>query len=64
MPWLILPIGSPSSSCEMIILQINSHGKIISVCKGIFTTAPRNKRISKILNKNTSPYFHNALLVI
>ena len=34
------------------------------VCKGIFTTALRNKKISKILTKNTSPYFHSALLVI
>ena len=29
---------------------------------GIFTTALRNKKISKILTKNTSPYFHSALL--
>ena len=34
------------------------------VCMGIFTTALRNKKISKILTKNTSPYFHSALLVI
>ena len=31
---------------------------------GIFTTALRNKKISQILTKNTSPYFHSALLVI
>ena len=34
------------------------------VCMGIFTTVLRNKKISKILTKNTSPYFHSALLVI
>ena len=34
------------------------------VCMGIFTTALRNKKISQILTKNTSPYFHSALLVI
>ena len=31
---------------------------------GIFTTALRNEKISQILNKNTSLYFHSALLVI
>ena len=50
--------GGPSSSCEMIILRNNSHGGIIGVCMGIFTTALRNKKISQILTKNTSLYFH------
>ena len=36
--------GGPSSSCEMIILRNNSHGGIIRVCMGIFTTALRNKK--------------------
>ena len=45
--------GSPSSSCEMIILRNNSHGVIIRVCMGIFTAvkavrsrykAPQNRR--------------------
>ena len=31
--------GGLSSSCEMIILQSTSHGEIIRVCVGIFTTA-------------------------
>ena len=31
-----LTTGSPSSGCEMIILQNKSHGKIIRVCVGIF----------------------------
>ena len=31
--------GGPSSSCELIILRNNSHGGIIRVCMGIFTTA-------------------------
>ena len=56
--------GGPSSSCEMIILRNNSHGGIIRVCMGIFTTALRNKKIRQILNKNTSPYFHSVSLVI
>ena len=52
--------GGSSSSCEMIILRNNSYGGIIRVCMGIFTTALRNKKIRQILNKNTSPYFHNV----
>ena len=30
----------------------------------IFTTALRNKQVSEILHKNTSPYSHSASLVI
>ena len=56
--------GGPSSSCEMIILRNKSHGEIIRVCMGIFTTALRNKKLSQILNTNTSPYFQSALLAI
>ena len=56
--------GGPSSSYEMIILRTNSHGGMIRVCIGIFTTALRNKKIRLIFKKNTSPYFHNVLLVI
>ena len=56
--------GGSSSSCEMIILRNNSHGRIIRVCMGIFTTALRNKKIRQILKKNTSPRFHSVLLVI
>ena len=41
--------GSPSSSCEMIILRNNNHGGIIRVCMRIFTTTPRNKTIRQIL---------------
>ena len=36
--------GGPSSSCEMIILRNKIRGEIKRVCKGIFTTAPRNKK--------------------
>ena len=61
---LLYTTGSPSSSCEMIILRNNSHGGIIRVCMGIFTTALRNKKIRQILKKNTSPRFHSVLLVI
>ena len=56
--------GSPSFSCEIIILRSISHGGIIRVCMGIFMTALRNKKIRQILNKNTSPYFHSISLVI
>ena len=50
-------IGGPSSSWEMIILRNNSHGGITRVYVGIFTTAPRNKKIRQILKKkNTSCY--------
>ena len=60
----VFTTGGPSSSCEMIILRNNSHGGIIRVCMGIFTTALRNKKIRQILKKNTSPRFHSVLLVI
>ena len=43
--------GGSSSSCEVIILRNDSHGEIIRVCMGIFTTALRNKKIRQILNK-------------
>ena len=43
--------GGPSSNCEVIILCNDSHGEIIRVCMGIFTTALRNKKIRQILNK-------------
>ena len=57
--------GSPSSGYEMIILRTNSHGGIIRVFMGIFTTALRNKKnTSNSQKKNTSPYFHSVLLVI
>ena len=57
--------GGAGSSYEMIILRTNSHGGIIRVCMGIFTTALRNKKIRQILKKkNTSPYFHNVLIAI
>ena len=46
--------GGPSSSCEMIILRNNSHGGIIRVCMGIFTTALRNKKIPQL----TSTVYH------
>ena len=55
--------GSPSSSCEIIILQNKNHGENIRVCTGIFTTALRKeKKYRQILNRNTSPYFHSASL--
>ena len=43
--------GGPSSSCEMSILRNNSHGGIIRVCMGIFTTALRNKKYVKFSKK-------------
>ena len=43
----VFTTGGPSSSCEMIILRNNSHGGIIRVCMGIFTTALRNKKYVK-----------------
>ena len=48
----------------MIILRNNSHGENARVCVGIFATALRNKKNSQILNKNPSPFFHIALLVL
>ena len=45
--------GGPSSSCEMIILRNNSHGGIIRACRGLFTTALRNKKIRHILKKKS-----------
>ena len=63
--WLLLPQAAQApASCEMIILRNNSHGGIMRVCMGIFTTALRYKIIRQILKKNTSPYFHSVSLVI
>ena len=42
--YFIYITGGPNSSCEMIILRNTSHGGIIRVCVGIFTTALRNKK--------------------
>ena len=44
---LYVRTGGLSSICEMIILRNNSHGGIIRVCMGIFTTALRNKKYVK-----------------
>lgn len=41
----------------MIILRNNSHGNICDCSYGI-------KNYSQILNKNPSPFFHSALLVL
>ena len=60
-PWVT---GGPSSRCEMIISRNISHGGIIRVCRGIFTTALRNKKNTSNSQKNTSPYFHSVSLVI
>ena len=57
------PFSLSNGSCEMILFR-NSQGEIIRVCMGIFTTALKNKKISQILNENTSPYFHSTLPVI
>ena len=55
-------IGGPSSSCDMIILRNNSHGGIIRVCMGIFTTALRNKQNTSNSQKKkphlTSTVYH------
>ena len=56
--------GSPSSSCEMVIFRNKSREENFRVCMGIFTAALRNKRCWQILHKNTSPYFHSAMLVL
>lgn len=38
-------------SCEMIILRNESHGEIITVSMGIFTTALMNKKEKLLLCK-------------
>ena len=48
--WSWLTTGSPSSSCEMIILRITVVAKLW-VCLGIFTTALKNNKIRQILAK-------------
>ena len=48
--WSWLTTGSPSSSCEMIILRITVVAKLW-VCLGIFTTALKNNKIRQILGK-------------
>ena len=60
--------SSPSSSCEVNILRNESHGEHMRVWMGIplldGKTTFRNNKIWQTLNKNTSPYFHSALLVL
>ena len=53
-----LNTGGPS--CEIIIMRNKSRCEIIRVCIGIITTAPKNKKYSQILNKNTSPYIREV----
>ena len=36
--------GGPSSSSEVVILRKKSHGEVLRVCMGIFTTAPRYEK--------------------
>ena len=55
--------GSLSFTREMIILRNTSHGENIRVCMGILTTLGI-KKYCQILDKNTSPYFHSASLVV
>ena len=43
----------PRSSCEMIILRNNNHGKIIRVRMGIFTTAHGALLVTVITLKGT-----------
>ena len=56
--------GGPSSHCEMIILRNKSHGEIIRFVREYLRALVGVKNDSPILNKNTSPYFHCASLVI
>ena len=48
----------------MVIFRNKSRDENFRVCMGIFTAALRNKRCWQILHKNTSPYFHSAMLVL
>ena len=48
----------------MIILRNNSHGGIIRVCMGIFTTALRNKKIRQILNKKKPHLTYSAYCLL
>ena len=44
--------GPRSSSCEVVILRKKSHGEVLRVCMGIFTTALRyNKDTVKFSTK-------------
>ena len=60
--------SSPSYSCEVNILRNESHGEHMRVWMRIplldGKTTFRNNKIRQTLNKNTSPYFHSALLVL
>ena len=42
--------GSPSSSCEVIILRNMSHGEIIRVCKGIFSVKTFKTRTAQFVS--------------
>ena len=52
---VIWPLSNePIFRCEMIILRNKSHGDIIRVCLGIFTTALRNEK--KIWSNSPKKY--------
>ena len=48
-----LNTGGPSSSCEIIIMRNESHSQII---KDYLRSLLGIKKVSQILNKNTSPH--------
>ena len=51
--------------CKICQVSFNKgHGEILRLCIGLFTTSIRNKNISQIVNKNTSPYFYSVFLVV
>ena len=53
-----LNTGGPSSSCEIIIMRNESHSQII---KDYLRSLLGIKKVSQILNKNTSPHIREAL---
>ena len=58
--------GSPSSICEMVILQceLRVMAKIYQFVWEYLRLLLGIKRYGRILNKNTSAYFHSASLVV
>ena len=56
-PFSSVTTGSPSSSCEIIILQNKSHSEFLRVCMAYLRPLLGIKNFIKTLNENTSLFF-------
>ena len=60
-PFSSVTTGSPSSSCEIIILQNKSHSEFLRVCMAYLRPLLGIKNFIKTLNENTSLFFTQCI---